>query len=145
MHGAYRKIISEIRKSTDDCVFCFFFSDKVTKNLKNIPYTHFIHGLPSDATSEHIFQKYEELMSLIDPAISRGADGITPSHNVIIVPEWIMVIPRVHGRCGLAGANAAGMLGMIWVKNQEERDTWFDLGVVSHLQYLGSPNELYEQ
>ncbi|KAI5792588.1 hypothetical protein DFH27DRAFT_192969 [Peziza echinospora] len=136
------------RKSEDFALFpdeVELSVDKVTKNLKNIPYTHFIHGLPSNATSEYIFQKYGELMSLIDPTIPRGADGVTPSHNVIIVPQWIMVIPRVNGRRGLAGANAAGMVGMIWVKNEEERDTWLDFGVVSHLQYLGSRNESYQQ
>ena len=114
----------------------------MTANLESVPYVHFMYGIPRNSYPEQIFDRYQELLRLIDPSILRGTSG-TPAHNVVIVTEWILVIPRVHGRRGQAGANAAGMLGMIWVKNEEERDTWLDFGIVSHLQYLGSPNVHY--
>lgn len=41
-----------------------------------------------------------------------------------------------------AGANTAGMLGLVWLRDQAERDTWARLGYSRHLQYLGIPNDI---
>lgn len=61
------------------------------------------------------------------------------AYNVILTGVWLCLIPRRHGRKGDTGANAAGMLGMVWVKDQAERESWNTLGLCKHLEFLGFP------
>ncbi|KAI5781030.1 hypothetical protein DFH27DRAFT_656848 [Peziza echinospora] len=100
--------------------------------LPTIPFTHYILPLhPETSTPEFIYTQYLRLLSLILPAY--------PDHNVIVVPEWIMVIPRRFPILDGAAANAVGMVGMIWVKDEEERRVWVEGGVRRRLGYLGVP------
>jgi ATP adenylyltransferase/5',5'''-P-1,P-4-tetraphosphate phosphorylase II len=60
-------------------------------------------------------------------------------YNVVFTQSWMMMIPRRHaGRDGVC-ANAAGMVGMVWVKHQEERDAWTKEGLTEFLAFLGIP------
>lgn len=60
-------------------------------------------------------------------------------YNVVLADEWMILIPRSHKGHDNVGANGAGMLGMIWLRDQEERDGWEKLGMTKHLAYLGIP------
>lgn len=58
-------------------------------------------------------------------------------YNVVVVREWMLVIPRRHhGREGVE-CNAVGMMGMVWVRDEEEREGWVRLGMTEHLRWLG--------
>jgi len=52
-----------------------------------------------------------------------------------------MVIPRRFPTLDGAAANAVGMVGLIWVKDEEERRVWVEGGVRRRLGYLGVPIE----
>ncbi len=53
--------------------------------------------------------------------------------------EWVCVIPQRCARKGIAKANSAGMLGLVWLKDQAERDAWTKFSLTEHLAYLGFP------
>lgn len=63
------------------------------------------------------------------------------AYNVVATTKWICLIPRTHKARPDGGAptNGPGMLGLVWVKNQAERDEWTRLGMTEHLAYLGMP------
>jgi hypothetical protein len=50
-----------------------------------------------------------------------------------------MVIPRRESNIGLASANAAGMMGLLSVKNEEEMLEWHKLGAKYLLEGFGLP------
>lgn len=52
-----------------------------------------------------------------------------------------MVIPRRKARSGLASANAAGMMGMVWVTCKEEFEAWETQGPVQVLEDSGVQRE----
>ena len=62
------------------------------------------------------------------------------AYNVVIVREWLILIPRdSKGRNGI-GTNSAGMMGMVWLHDGKERRGWTDLGMSRYLAELGIPN-----
>ncbi len=52
--------------------------------------------------------------------------GVEKAHNVILVNEWMLVIPRSCARQGNLAANAASMAGMVWVTKPEDIEDWVD-------------------
>ena len=102
--------------------------------------------LPEDASSEDIYHQYQKalrrtLQSL--DYLEKQAAYTRPNHdpyNVLLVKEWLIVIPRRRKAYDGIGTNSAGMMGMAWLKNQEERDGWTRLGMTKLLEVLGFPN-----
>jgi ATP adenylyltransferase len=60
-------------------------------------------------------------------------------YNILFVKEWIIVVPRMAKSRDRVGANAAGMLGLVWLRDQQERDGWTKFGMSKHLAHLGVP------
>lgn len=60
-------------------------------------------------------------------------------YNVVLVHDWMLLIPRRFAGFKGNGANAAGMLGMVWVQDQWERNRWTKLGYIKYLSMLGVP------
>ncbi|EKD14400.1 Ap4A phosphorylase II [Drepanopeziza brunnea f. sp. 'multigermtubi' MB_m1] len=58
-------------------------------------------------------------------------------HNVLLVREWMLVIPRSRGRKGILSANAAAMAGMVWVTGPEEVRLWQEEGPMNLLCEFG--------
>lgn len=58
-------------------------------------------------------------------------------YNVCLTESWLCVIPRRHGRLEGVATNAAGMLGLMWLGDQAEREAWDKLGHLRHLERLG--------
>lgn len=54
-----------------------------------------------------------------------------------LTDSWLCLIPRRHGRLDGIGTNTAGMLGLVWVRDQAEREAWDTLGRLRHLERLG--------
>lgn len=50
------------------------------------------------------------------------------------------VIPRLRGGVPKTGANALGMLGLVWVKDESEREAWMELGPRDFLVHSGFVN-----
>lgn len=59
------------------------------------------------------------------------------AYNVCLTDSWLCLIPRRRGRLQGVGTNAAGMLGLVWVGDQAEREDWDKLGHSRHLERLG--------
>ncbi|KAI3555045.1 hypothetical protein CABS02_04884 [Colletotrichum abscissum] len=88
--------------------------------------THF-SLYPQKATSEIATRKVQT------------SDREVCDYNVVMAERWICVVPRrLVGRNGV-GANGAGMIGLVWLRDQAERDGWDSFGLTEHLVRLGLP------
>ncbi len=108
----------------------------VTSNIPNVPHLHFVLRLPPGADEASVIQAYGKLHEKVRQAHAKYGTG--PAFNVIMVKEWICLIPRRH--CGLekgAGANAAAIVGLVWLTNAEKRHKWS----AEYLKYLALPAE----
>ncbi|KAI5458577.1 hypothetical protein BGZ63DRAFT_426953 [Mariannaea sp. PMI_226] len=109
-----------------------------------VPFQSFIRrfdeGLPN---SRDLLTIYLELFEQAREALKQpvSSDGRAPPHNVIFDRRGIMVIPRRTAGIGRAGANAAGMLGIVWMSDDVRAQEWMDLGPTKILQTAGVPLE----
>jgi ATP adenylyltransferase len=106
------------------------------QEFPNIPYRNFAISLPSQTTAGEVSIRYFKLLKKTKKVLQ---DVQSEAYNVIATNRWIVLIPRVHVKDPEKGANAnaAGMMGMVWVKDEGEVKTWEELGLTSHLKYLG--------
>jgi ATP adenylyltransferase len=82
-----------------------------------------------------LVQQHKSLLQLTRSSL--GGEGEVLNHNVVLVKDWLMMIPRTHRDQDGVAANAAGMVGVVWVDNAYEVLRWLDLGLTDHLAYLG--------
>ncbi|EAW17314.1 putative phosphorylase [Aspergillus fischeri NRRL 181] len=89
-------------------------------------------------------ESYQELLAEAKASPANSSDsnneGYFP-HNVALVREWIIVIPRRSNNFEDISANAAGMMGSVWLKSEEELDRWKQVGSTKALAGLGFPRE----
>lgn len=103
----------------------------------DVPYKHLMTIIPKGARAEDVYKVYEHLLDGIRPVLRENG---TEDYNVILMRGWMLIIPRRHhGKDGVEG-NAVGMMGMVWLKNTEEREGWERLGMTEHLKFLGVPS-----
>lgn len=103
---------------------------------EGVPYKHALMRIPNNANPKDIYHYYESLLKEIRPILMEHQ---TEDYNMVLVREWMLMIPRRnHGKDGVV-ANAVGMMGMLWLKDHGERDGWTRLGMTEHLKYLGVP------
>ncbi|KAJ4251826.1 hypothetical protein NW762_011123 [Fusarium torreyae] len=114
---------------------------EIARNITGVPYQHFVLRLPDKPKPGELYNQYQRLLQA--SVKEKGSASFGLDYNVAMTKEWLCLIPRRHGRKDNAGANfganAAGMLGVIWVSSQEERDSWDELGMTRYLAYLGVP------
>jgi len=66
--------------------------------------------------------------------------AVSPTaYNMVMVRDWIMIIPRRHAARETIRANGAGMVGLVWVQDVEERNGWTRLGMTNVLTHMGIP------
>ena len=63
------------------------------------------------------------------------------AYNMVMVKDWIMIIPRRHAAQETIRANGAGMMGLVWVQDVEERNGWTRLGMTNVLTHMGVPTD----
>ena len=68
--------------------------------------------------------------------------GEDSPHNAIITNARIIVIPRTRAKIGKRAVNAAGMLGMIWVKTEGDLEVWKQYGPKRVLTQVDVPRLL---
>ncbi|KAJ5179772.1 phosphorylase [Penicillium capsulatum] len=112
-----------------------------------VPYVYFVHhfnstGNGESVSSETVFEVYKSLLEKCKEAlgISTGDSVICP-HNLVLVKEWMVMIPRRRGNFAGASANAAGMMGMPTLTNRGQFKIWTDLGPAKALGELGVSKE----
>ena len=63
------------------------------------------------------------------------------AYDIVMTRKWMALIPRSSkGKDGI-NTNGAGMMGLVWVQDQEERDGWTKLGMTKHLTDMGVPRD----
>ncbi|MCJ1230831.1 hypothetical protein MMC12_007505 [Toensbergia leucococca] len=117
------------------------FPDRSLDEIVRVPYAYSLVRLdPSsfsgtDITS-YIFEAYISCLERARTVLGIE-DGAHIPHNVVLVHGWMLVIPRRKARVGVTSANAAGMMGMVWVADEEELAEWRKVGGHSILKELG--------
>ncbi|KAI0167302.1 5-p-4-tetraphosphate phosphorylase [Pestalotiopsis sp. NC0098] len=110
----------------------------IESDIPHVSYQHYVLRLPAACEAAHILKSYRRLLEAMRAKQTRSTPAL--AYNVILTSEWLCVIPRSHGRRGNTGANAAGMIGIVWVKDKAERESWNSLGLLKHLEFLGILN-----
>ncbi len=57
-------------------------------------------------------------------------------HNLIFVKQWMLLIPRSKAKVGGAGTGSSGVIGMIWVNDEDELNEWKSQGFLEVLKEL---------
>ncbi|EAW13296.1 putative phosphorylase [Aspergillus clavatus NRRL 1] len=126
----------------------YLFPDDPNPASRVIPYQYFIRYLDAvDFQSldgwATIFKAYQELLAQAKQAWSgHSSNEQNPEyypHNVALVREWIVVIPRRSNNFEGITANAAGMMGSVWLTNDSQLDRWREVGPPRVLSELGVP------
>ena len=102
-----------------------------------MPFKHYVLRLPGDADTSTVFERYLRLLNASREVLARAGEG-SRDYNVAMTADWIAIIPR-RTSDGPYGANAAGMLGIVYLPDQEERDKWSQLGYTKQLVAFGIP------
>ncbi|KAK5170495.1 uncharacterized protein LTR77_005083 [Saxophila tyrrhenica] len=103
--------------------------------VEGVPHRCFVVAVPDEAKVEDLVARHEQLLALTYAALDRVSAA--RNYNIIIAKSWMMAIPRAHrDRDGIA-TNAMGMVGVCWVKHEEEMRGWERLGWGEHLKWLG--------
>jgi ATP adenylyltransferase len=102
-----------------------------------VPFKHHVLRLPSHADTNTVYKTYLRLLDASREVLAKSGEG-SRDYNVAMTADWIAVIPRRTSE-GSYGANAAGMLGIIYLPDQEERDKWSQLGYTKQLVAFGIP------
>jgi ATP adenylyltransferase/5',5'''-P-1,P-4-tetraphosphate phosphorylase II len=106
-----------------------------------IPFAYFAHHFTSGFSSTpavELLSIYENLLAQTRSVLGVSETDVTP-HNVILWRDWIILVPRRRAAVEKASANAAGMLGSIWVPDRSGVDEWLSLGSKNVLMELGVP------
>ena len=115
-----------------------------------VPYRYFLKGLnvkdcvSADEAAAHLAEVYHTHLLQCEHALtpytmnSQQMHTHVP-HNVIMTRNFIMTIPRRQAGLGLATANAAGFMGLVWVPSAATVETWKDVGLQNVLAALGVP------
>ncbi|TLD30005.1 putative phosphorylase [Venturia nashicola] len=114
-----------------------------SKDFPKLPYKYFSIDFADKAqpSKELLHKMYQNLLNQCEGLLP-GKQGESVPHDVILTKNWMMVIPRSKRNFeGSSDVNAAGMLGMIWLKYDEEVDKWKELGPARVLRQLGVSDE----
>lgn len=98
---------------------------------------HFVLRLSKDSSPEEVYTQYERLLKMTKSALK--AAGAGTDYNLILVSEWIALIPRRRKGWGPFVANAANMVGSLWLTSEEQRDELLERPLLDMLAELGIP------
>lgn len=107
-----------------------------------VPFRYFLRRVePAGAGDDAaVYARYMEIMEECRRALGLDENPQQQQmcpHNVVLVKEGVMVIPRTKARIGAVSANAAGMIGLVWVAKKEQLEQWKECGPANVLGQLG--------
>ena len=109
-----------------------------------MPYVYYLHrfdviGKKHPTESESVFRAYTELLAKCRKELHIAETDTTSScaHNMLLVKEWMIVIPRHSGNFKGASANTAGMMGMPTISDDDLLKIWTEVGPTKVLEELG--------
>lgn len=111
----------------------------------NVPYVYdLIRHPPTSPSTSTSDETLTTILTAYTSALQRfrGLLGLQSAeepvpHNVVMTSEWTVVIPRRAASVEGLGANAAGMMGLVWVGTREELNEWERRGPWTVLGSLG--------
>jgi sulfate adenylyltransferase (ADP) / ATP adenylyltransferase len=117
---------------------------RIISNVPGVPFVHFLSRMPASKSDtspiSSLVSTYEKLLTLTKAALASTANGRSQDYNVALTKDWIVLIPRMTaGPDGPWGSNAAGMLGMVGIRDRRELEWWGELGYKKYLAWLGIP------
>jgi len=110
-----------------------------SQDFPRLPYKYFCFDFANRAqpSRDLLLKVYQNLLSQCENLLP-GKPGESVPHDVVLTKKWMLVIPRSRRNFeGSSDVNAAGMLGMIWLKHDEEVAKWKELGPARVLGQLG--------
>ena len=120
------------------------FPDCSPDNILKVPYVFDLIRLSPYFSNANIASYiHEGYLSCLRRAreVLRIEKGGQVPQNVVLVRDWTSMIPRRRARVNGMSANAAGMMGLIWVGLEEELEEWKRRGTCSVLRELGVPTD----
>lgn len=105
-----------------------------SSRLKDVPFKLALRKLPDnpDASSLHdLFLALREEIGLKDGE----------AYNMVLLHQYMIVIPRRSANIDGIDANAAGMLGFVWCSSEEQYQEWQQRGCMHLLQEFGVPKD----
>ncbi|PSK42673.1 Diadenosine 5',5'''-P1,P4-tetraphosphate phosphorylase 2 [Elsinoe australis] len=116
-------------------------SETIADRIEGVPYQHFVLRIPEGAEAEDVLRLHDRLLERTREALEKV--GLGDGYNVVMTREFIGLIPRRTAKTANAsdvfGINAAGMMGLVTVRNERERERWAELGYGKYLARLGLP------
>ena len=106
-------------------------------NIAGVPFAHFVIRLPADSSAEQVSTQYGRLLTLAKNALK--AAGASTDYNLVLVSEWMALIPRRKKGWGTFIANAANMVGSLWLRSEGQRDDLLEQPLLDMLAELGIP------
>ncbi|KAL1613939.1 hypothetical protein SLS54_010149 [Diplodia seriata] len=114
------------------------FPDRPDAHAAKIPFRYFLRRFGSATPSAQLLlDAYNSLLAEAKQALGVSVEASACPHNVVLVKEWMLVIPRRRSNVDGASANGAGMMGMVWVTDEERLQQWKALGPAWILSQLG--------
>ncbi|KAI9698519.1 MAG: hypothetical protein M1836_004100 [Candelina mexicana] len=122
------------------------FPDRPPEDPVNVPYIYeLIRHPPSPSSSSNtlsqIFTSYISSLNHFRALLGIRCEDQPVPHNVLMTQEWTVVIPRRRAQAGGLSANAAGMMGLVWVGTEGEMERWKREGAWRVLGELGLESE----
>ena len=110
-----------------------------------VPFRYFLGrfegGFPEP---EELLRVYWRLLRRAEEALGWDVEGKgkeAAPHNVVLDRKWMLVVPRRASGLNGADANAAAVLGILWVSDEEKIKRWTEQGPAKVLAHLGVPAE----
>jgi ATP adenylyltransferase/5',5'''-P-1,P-4-tetraphosphate phosphorylase II len=108
---------------------------------EKVPFKYFVQKFEEGFKGVDVTQLLEVYSNMLGQCreVLELKEGEMCPHNVVLWDDSIVVIPRRKGIWEGASANTGGMMGSVWVPDQEEVDKWLQLGCANVLRELGVP------
>jgi ATP adenylyltransferase len=122
--------------------FRFFPDIEERKSTIEIPYVYFLKYFDQKSMEAiEVWDIYQEVLRKCKKALDTKEDDedtVCP-HNMVLTKDWMLMIPRRTGMYKGVMVNAAGMMGMPTVANEELLAIWKKIGPSKALSEFGVP------
>ncbi|KAL1970213.1 hypothetical protein VTN77DRAFT_5373 [Rasamsonia byssochlamydoides] len=118
-------------------------TETVATDIPHVPFRHFVLRIPVGATAETVIAMHDRLLQLTRQAHVEAGQSPDGDYNVALSREWIALIPRTTAGPvdGPFGTSTVGMLGLVAIRDEDDRKKWAELGYTEFLAQLGIPKK----
>lgn len=91
-----------------------------------------------------LFRIYVRLLQRAREALGIDSTEDACPHKFILTKRWMMVVPRRTDKFHDLTANAAGMVGSVFLWRQDQLEAWKEIGPMNVLAGRGLPGEGFQ-